>query len=109
MVPYNGFILSIFLVLPGSITFTDQGSACRSMEATVKVSSTTSDQGVIEIIAPLDADLKVYLLDAGTSELPVEKTLSNGQLRQVAPGQYDVILQDSRKKYCLYTQRVTVN
>lgn len=107
MIPYNGFILSIVLMLFGVATPPLEERGCQAMDATVKVSAI--DQGLIEILGPSDAKLKVYMLLLESSDPPQEVELTNGQLRQVAPGQYDVILQDTGRKYCLYTQRVTVN
>jgi hypothetical protein len=107
MSPYNGFILSIVLMLPGSVTHTGPSNACLPMEATVTVS--TTDQGHIEILAPRDAKIKVFMLHAESVELPIEMTLTNGRLSSVAPGVYDVIIHDTGKKYCIQTQRLTVN
>ena len=109
MIPYNGFILSIFLMLPGASAPTAMDSACEAMDVTVTVSTADDKQGVIEILAPQDADLKVYLLGTEGGKPPVEVAIVKGKVKNVAPGQYDLILKDIGRKYCNHLSRVTVN
>jgi hypothetical protein len=108
MSPYNGFILSIILMLPGAFTPLAEHGACQSMDATVTVVTAAADEHVIQINAPRDAHLIVYLL-VEQGDLPVEVPLRDGKIRDVAKGQYDVILQDTQKRYCIAVHRVTVN
>ena len=107
----KGLLISafaVFLAFAG-LSQGESESGCQSMDVTVTVSSAGNNAGVIEILAPTDAKLKVYLLNTENSKPPVEVTLVDGKVRNVAIGQYDLILQDTGKKYCNVLRRLTIN
>jgi hypothetical protein len=109
MSPYNGFILSVILMLPYAPMPRSGNEKCLGMKLEVKVTAVTDQGANISLKLPGDADIKVFLLPSGDEGPPKEVELIGGDLRNVARGTYDIIVQDQQRKYCSELQTVTVN
>jgi hypothetical protein len=109
MSPYNGFILSIILMLPFAPMRPQDIAKCQDMKLEIKISPSSDQSAIISLSVPRDADIKVFLLAAGDEGPPKEVEAVAGELRDVAKGTYDIIVQDQRRKYCSALQTVTVN
>jgi hypothetical protein len=109
MIPYNGFILSIIMMLHGSVALPVPDKACQPMSLSIEVSPATAVGATISLDVPVDANLRVFLSSTEDDGPPKEVKLANNKLHNVAPGSYDLIVQDQGKKYCSELRRLTVN
>ena len=109
MNPYNGFILSIILMLPLSDLPSRYDQNCESMKLEVEVAPATDQGSTIKVRVPEDADIRVALMQAEPPGPPHEVRLINGEVRNIAPGAYDIIVVDKKHKYCSEVRKVTVN
>ena len=109
MNPYNGFILSMILLLPVVRLAQPSDQSCQEMKLEVKVGPASDQGSTITITSPKDARLRIFLMAQDGSGLPAEVQLTNGELRNVARGQYEIIVQDLDKRYCSELKKITVN
>ena len=109
MSPYNGFILSIVLTLPLLPAPNRSELDCQEMRLKVEVQPPTEQGSNIQISVPRDADVKVVLMRLEPGTPPEEVQLVNGKISNVAPGQYELLVQDKSRKYCVAQQTITVN
>jgi hypothetical protein len=108
MIPYNGFILSI-LMLPLMPLSEDSSQQCQEMKMEIKVAPANDQGATISLTTPADADLKIFLMPADASAPPKEVVATGGELRNIARGSYEIVIQDAKRKYCSVIQRLTVN
>lgn len=110
MRPCNGFIISVFLfLLTTSLSFA-QSRDCRKMDVTVDVSDARNGQtGTIKVTSS-DRDLTfdLHLIGMGAKSTTDQLHIKNGTIRNVHPGEYDLIIQDTKGGYCSETRKVTV-
>jgi hypothetical protein len=110
MKPRNGFILSIFfLVLTASVSYA-QSNNCRKMDVTVDVTGSQNGQGGSIRVTSSDSGLKfsLHLLGMGAKSNTDQLHIKNGTIKNIPPGEYDLIIQDTKGGYCSETRKVTV-
>ena len=109
MNPYNGFILSMILMLPMTRVPQAPDQPCQEMKLEIKVVPASQQGSTVTLTSPNDARLRVFLMPQDGVGPPVEVQLVRGELRNVAPGTYEIIVQDLAKRYCSELKKVTVN
>jgi len=109
MNPYNGFILSMILLLPMVRVPQPMDEPCREMKLEIKVAQASKQGATVTLTSPNDARLRVFLMPQDGLGLPVEVQPVEGELRNVAPGSYEIIVQDLSKRYCSELKKITVN
>ena len=109
MNPYNGFILSIVLMLILPDLPRREIQNCETMKLEIEVMPATELGSTIKLRVPEDADLKVVLMRDDPPGQPNEVRLVNSELRHVQKGSYDIVVVDKKRKYCSEVQKVRVN
>jgi hypothetical protein len=81
------------------------------MGITVEVTPSKDGQGGSVKVTSSSKDLtfELHLLGVGFQGSNDQLHIKNGTIRNVPPGEYDVIIQDTKGGYCSETRKVIVN
>lgn len=80
------------------------------MDLKVEIAPAAAGQEAeIALTVPDDADLRIQLLDNGMNSQKDKRNVKQPTIRNVAKGEYQLIVQDMRRKYCSEIRQVTVN
>lgn len=113
MKPFNGFVVSIFLLLLITSPSQAQQKDCRKVDITVEVTdSRNGSDGSIKVSASdSQATFKLMLTGKGIGRNDIERqsNSSANTIENIKPGTYNLTIYYEDPSYCSETRKVTVN
>jgi uncharacterized protein (DUF2141 family) len=114
MKPFNGFIVSIFLLtLTISLSAQAQQKDCRKVDLTVEITDTRNGKdGSIKVLAnDSQAAFTLTLTGKGIGRdgKGSQFSVTTGTIKNIKPGTYDLTIYYEDPSYCTETRKVTVN